>query len=117
MDESLQLAGFDFAAFREQMGEDRDLMSEIVGLFFEESGAQLRNLRDSLTANEFDAVSRVAHSLKGSLGSIHAGRARHWAAALETSAVAKDHQRSERCLSSLEKAVAALTPELQPLLL
>lgn len=114
---SSQLADFDAGAFREQMGDDPELMSEIVGLFLEESGTQLHQLSRCLAANDFNAASRVAHSLKGSLGSIHAARARHWAEALETAAAARDRERSEQCLSSLGETIAALQPELQPLLL
>jgi HPt (histidine-containing phosphotransfer) domain-containing protein len=114
---SMHLPDFNLAAFREQMGEDPELMSEIVGLFFEESVTQLRELSQCLNSNEYNGASRIAHSLKGALGSIHAERARHWAAALESATAAGDHERSRQCLISLEKTLAILQPELRPLLL
>jgi HPt (histidine-containing phosphotransfer) domain-containing protein len=70
-----------------------------------------------LNSNEYNGASRIAHSLKGALGSIHAERARHWAAALESATAAGDHERSRQCLISLEKTLAILQPELRPLLL
>ncbi len=111
-----QLTMFDLLAFRQQMGDDPDLMSEIIKIFFEESAGQLQDLRQAISSHEFNRASRLAHSLKGSLGSLHAARARHWAQALEAAAAACDGGRCEHCLTALEKSISALQPQLQELL-
>jgi HPt (histidine-containing phosphotransfer) domain-containing protein len=110
-----ELATFDLAAFQQQMGGDNDLMSEIVTIFFEESADQLKRLRDASAVKDFHIVSRLAHSLKGSLGSLHAARARHWAQALEAAGVAADDARCGRCLSALEQSISELEPSLREL--
>jgi HPt (histidine-containing phosphotransfer) domain-containing protein len=111
-----RLTMFDLLAFRQQMGEDTDLMSEIINIFFEESVGQLQELRQALSTQEFNRASRVAHSLKGSLGSLHAAQAKHWAQALEAASAACDGNRCEYCLVALEKSISALQPQLQQLL-
>jgi HPt (histidine-containing phosphotransfer) domain-containing protein len=111
-----QLASFDLLTFRSQLDQDAELMTEIVSLFLEESVAQLRELRVALASNDHIRVSRLAHSLKGSLGTLYAARARYWAQMLEEAAVEQDRHRSEYFLLSLEKSIAALRPELENLL-
>jgi HPt (histidine-containing phosphotransfer) domain-containing protein len=110
-----QIALFDLPSFRQQMGNDDELMKEVIGIFFEESVQQLDEMRRALESRDYIPLSRVAHSLKGSLGSLHADRARHWAQALETAAVSNDQGRSERCLRLLMQTVEDLTPTLQRL--
>jgi HPt (histidine-containing phosphotransfer) domain-containing protein len=110
------LTTFDLLAFRQQMGEDYDLMTEIINIFFEESVTQLQDLRQALSSHEFNRASRVAHSLKGSLGSLHAAQARHWAQALEVAAADCDESRCEHCLGALEESISTLQPKLQELL-
>lgn len=111
-----QLPEFDRDAFHEQMAGDSDLMQEIISIFFEESATQLKNLENALQAQEFPQASRLAHSLKGSLGSLHAAQARYWAQALETAAAAGDSSRCGRYLSALAESVSALEPRLKELL-
>jgi HPt (histidine-containing phosphotransfer) domain-containing protein len=111
-----QLNLFDLLAFRQQLGEDDDLMREIIAIFFEESGHQLADLRNALNSGEYRSASRIAHSLKGSLGNMHSDRARHWAQALETAALANDADASAKCLAALEQSISALTPTLEKLI-
>lgn len=115
-DVAAQLTMFDLLAFRQQMGEDPDLMSEIIKIFFDESVGQLHDLQQAIATREFNRASRVAHSLKGSLGSLHAAQARHWAQELEAAAAACDGSQCEHCLMALEKSISALQPRLQELL-
>lgn len=111
-----QLSMFDLLAFRQQMGDDPDLMTEVIKIFFDESADQLKSLNDAISNSQFAQASRVAHSLKGSLGSLHAERARHWAQALEAAAVSADADRCRQCLCALQSSISALEPRLQELL-
>jgi HPt (histidine-containing phosphotransfer) domain-containing protein len=107
------LVAFDLGAFREQMGQDEDLIKEIISLFRTESSAQVRDLAIALRAEDFPRVSRLAHSLKGSLGSLYALRARYWAAALETNAAAVNAGRSEQCFAALQSELLELERHLR----
>jgi HPt (histidine-containing phosphotransfer) domain-containing protein len=69
-----------------------------------------------LITKEFQPASRVAHSLKGSLGSLHAPRARHWAQTLELAAASGDGERYRQSFSALEQSLSDLEPKLQDLL-
>jgi HPt (histidine-containing phosphotransfer) domain-containing protein len=110
------LSEFDRAAFHEQMAGDSDLMKEIISIFFEESASQLKSLENALQSQEFPKASRLAHSLKGSLGSLHAAQARYWAQALEMAAASGDSSRCGQCLSALEESISALQPRLREVL-
>jgi HPt (histidine-containing phosphotransfer) domain-containing protein len=113
---AFQLPEFDRNAFHEQMAGDPDLMKEIISIFFEESASQLKSLEDALQSQEFPKASRLAHSLKGSLGSLHAGQARYWAQALEIAAASGDGSRCGQYLSALEESISALQPRLKEVL-
>jgi HPt (histidine-containing phosphotransfer) domain-containing protein/CheY-like chemotaxis protein len=115
-DAGSRLPVFDLPGFRQQMGDDPDLMREIVGIFFEESAGQMRELNETLARGEIVRASRLAHSLKGSLGSLHAARARHWAQTLETAAAAGDANRSHAALMALSEAIDELIPDLREVL-
>ena len=111
-----ELPEFDRDAFHEQMAGDSDLMKEIIAIFFDESASQLKSLENALQSQEFPKASRLAHSLKGSLGSLHAAQARYWAQALEAAAASGDSSRCGRYLSALEDSISALQPRLKELL-
>jgi HPt (histidine-containing phosphotransfer) domain-containing protein len=107
---------FDSESFRQQMGGDPELMQEIVGIFFDESMEQMRELNEAIARGENVRASRLAHSLKGSLGSLHAARARHWAQILERAAASGDTGRSQAALNTLAQAIDELTPQLRTVL-
>jgi HPt (histidine-containing phosphotransfer) domain-containing protein len=115
-DSTSRLPLFDFDTFEQQMGGDADLMREIIGIFFEESAGQMRELSDAIAGGDMGRTSRLAHSLKGSLGSLHAARARHWAQTLESAAASGDTVRTQAALNFLSQAMAELTPRLAQVL-
>lgn len=99
--------------FREQLGSDTELMVEIIDLFLVERSRQEPEMRNALETGDFDMLARVAHTIKGSLGSLHAMRARSRAQELELAAKRKD---AATCWVSLAAFEADLA-ELEPLLL
>jgi HPt (histidine-containing phosphotransfer) domain-containing protein len=98
--------------FEEQMGGDRELMVEIIDLFLEERKRQEIEMREALQAREFELLSRLAHTIKGSLGSLHASKSRYHAQELETASKHGDTEKLGSLLTSLEKDLAELEPEL-----
>jgi HPt (histidine-containing phosphotransfer) domain-containing protein len=115
-DAASRLPIFDLPGFRQQMGDDPDLMREIIGIFFDESAGQMRELSETMARGEIGRASRLAHSLKGSLGSLHAARARHWAQMLESAAAGGDSNGSKAALLSLSEAIDELMPNLREVL-
>lgn len=98
--------------FEEQVGGDRELMIEIIDLFFEERRRQVPEMRLALANGQFTQLSRLAHTIKGSLGSLRATRARWRAHELEFAAGGEDGKSCRESFSAFEQDLSALDPEL-----
>jgi len=98
--------------FEEQVGGDRELMVEIIDLFFEERQRQVPEMRLALANGNFVQLSRLAHTIKGSLGSLRATRARWRAHELEFAAGGAEGNLCRESFSAFEQDLAALDPEL-----
>jgi HPt (histidine-containing phosphotransfer) domain-containing protein len=98
--------------FEEQVGGDRELMVEIIDLFFEERRRQIPEMRLALANGQFAQLSRLAHTIKGSLGSLRATRARWRAHELEFAAGGEDGNSCRESFSAFEQDLNALDPEL-----
>ncbi len=107
-----ELPHFDPDGFQEQMGYDRDLAIEIIDLFLTECVDQVREMRQMLAAENWPLLSRIAHTIKGSLGSLHASRSRLQAEALELAAKRGEHDACGPFLDKLIGGLEALRPEL-----
>lgn len=103
---------FDSEAFAAHLGHDPGLIVEIIDLFFVECGQQLADLRERLAAADHERVSRIAHTLKGSLSSLQAPGPRAFAQQLEEAAKRRDNDRCDLTLKALEDSVNAMRPEL-----
>jgi HPt (histidine-containing phosphotransfer) domain-containing protein len=101
------------AEFEEQVGGDRELMVEIIDLFFEEGQRQVAEMRLTLASGDFTQLSRLAHTIKGSLGSLRATRARWRAHELESAAGGQDPTRCSQSFSAFERDLNELEPELR----
>jgi two-component system, sensor histidine kinase and response regulator len=99
---------FEAAEFEEQCAQDRDLMLEILELSAAERDKQVPDMEAALARADFDRLARIAHTLKGSLGSLHAPAAHRRAHDLEMAAKA--------CLpAESAELLAAFIPELDTL--
>lgn len=98
--------------FREQVGHDSELLVEIIDLFLSERKRQEPEMHEALMSKQFDRLSRLAHTIKGSLGSLHAMRARNHAQELEMAAKKGDEDVCWTSLAALETDLAELEPEL-----
>ncbi len=110
--ESQNLPCFDPAGFQEQMMHDHELAIEIINLFLEECVGQVAEMQGALTGRDLPLLSRVAHTIKGSLGSLHASRSRFCAQELELAAKHGDGEACGPLLDRLVGELAALRPEL-----
>ena len=103
---------FDADKFQEQVAYDKDLLVEIIDLFLDERVTQLNEMRTALAVSDFTRLGRVAHTIKGSLGSLYAGQARMHAQELESAAKRAEAQICHLCLAALEQDLNALEPQL-----
>jgi HPt (histidine-containing phosphotransfer) domain-containing protein len=90
------------------VGNDADLLAEIVQLFREESPTILDDIRSALERNDPSTVERAAHKLKGSLQAIAAQDAVPIALQLEVMGRRRD-------LSAAQPTFAQLSAEMQNL--
>ncbi len=98
--------------FDEQVGGDTELMVEIIDLFLDEKNVQVSAMEDCVAGKDWDSLSKIAHTIKGSLASLHATRARAKAQELETSARHGDIEISLRAHRLLLRDLEDLEPEL-----
>lgn len=108
-----QLATFEPAAFEEQCAHESELMIEIIGLFFEECRNELPKMGVALAEGDFEGLSRLAHKIKGSLGSLQAPLARSRTQVLESAAKNRDFALCCETLLALEDDLSLLNRCLQ----
>jgi len=103
---------FDPEEFKEQVGHDNELMVEIINLYLVERERQVREMREALSNRDWSLLSRIAHTIKGSLGSLHAGKAKSCAQDLELVAKNGDGASCPALLQALEHSLEVLEPHL-----
>lgn len=103
---------FEPEEFEAQVAHDRELMVEIIDLFLAERGEQVNEMRRAMAAGDFNRLSRAAHTIKGSLASLHAPQARAHAQALECAAKEHEEQVCRFSLAALEQDLDVLEPYL-----
>ena len=109
---SVRLPIFEIERFCDQVGQDADLMREIVDLFLVEAPAQLIEMGQAIADGDFQRTGRIAHTIKGSLATLHAQQARSHAQQLESAAKAEDGAQCRGFLSALEQDLEILEPRL-----
>ena len=107
-----QLPILDVNNLKEQVAYDDELLVELIDLFLTERIRQVAEMQQAFATGDFPMLSRVAHTIKGSLGSLHAMAAKANAQGLELSARDHDAIRSQGFLVALEEDLTALEIEL-----
>ncbi len=73
----------DWVELRKQLGDDPELLGEILGLFLEHIDAQWNGLEQAVADLDPVAIESSAHKLKGSVAQVAAASTRDLAYALE----------------------------------
>jgi CheY-like chemotaxis protein len=94
------------------VGGDRQLLGELVRLYFQESPKWLAEMRQGLASNEAQLVRRCAHNLKGTLTSFGAQRAGEAALRLETMGRNGNLMGAPEAFTALTEALQRLEPYL-----
>src|SRR5712691_1500944 len=92
---------------------DADLLKEISVLFLDDYPNALRELGEAIARGDAQQVERTAHGLKGSVANFGARAAVEAALAIENMARAQTLAGVAPVLDQLERALAALRPELE----
>jgi HPt (histidine-containing phosphotransfer) domain-containing protein len=100
---------FDQNAILARVEGDRELLQEVVGLFFEETPGLLSAIRESITRCDGKALEQAAHSLKGTVSNFGAQAARDAALRLEVVGRDGDLSHAEPAHVELEREIARLT--------
>lgn len=100
---SSELPVLDSEQLHAQVAHDRDLLVEIIDLFLAERGDQVNEMRIALSAGDYNRLSRAAHTVKGSLASLHAPQAKAHAQELELAARNQEDQVCRFSLAQLEQ--------------
>ena len=110
--EQPDLPVFDVAAFEAQVAYDSELMVEIIDLFLAEREQDLIEMTEALESGDLGKLMRSAHTIKGSLGSVHASLARTRSQELESAAKNGNRQACESLLGALKQDLSDLEPQL-----
>jgi len=108
-------AGLDADALLRSLDGNRELLSEIAGLFVEGCPGALERMRAAVASRDARALEEAAHAFKGSVGFFLAKRAFEAATALEQIGREGDLERAEVVYSRLEREVSHLGPALSAL--
>ena len=96
----------------ESVGDDRELLGQMVAIFCAESPGMLSAIRKSLAAGDTRALARAAHALKGSVANFGKSQSFKAAEALELNAVSDSLGDSDAQLLALEGLIATLERDL-----
>ena len=98
-------------------GGDRALLTELTGIFLEETPETLSRIERALEARDTKAIERLAHRLKGALLTLAAPAAAQAALELETAAASGPVGASRDAFDRLRHEVARLEEDLKSLAL
>jgi two-component system sensor histidine kinase/response regulator len=102
------------AGLRELQQEgDPDLVKELVVLFLDDAPSQLAALRGAIEEEDADSVERIAHTLKGSSGSMGAKKMAEICGELQNVGASGDPARAPRLFERLEEEFGRVRPALE----
>jgi PAS domain S-box-containing protein len=99
----------------ERVDGDRELLGEIIDLFFQDLGSLVQDLEQAVGARDAEAIMRTAHRLKGSVATFAAKPATEAALRLETMGRSGDIAGIDEAFGTLQAELSRLQPALQEL--
>jgi PAS domain S-box-containing protein len=99
-----------------RMGNDRQLYHEMLLIFYKELQARLTRFKTALSAGDWTGLRQIAHSLKGTAGTIGAEALSTRSAELEVAAKAQEGEKAETLLHALEEELAAVEKSIRSIL-
>ncbi len=102
------VAVFDLAAALGRVEGDRILLGKMIGLFCAQALKLIPEIRGAIEARDGKTLERLAHKLRGSMGSFGATRATEAALSLEIMGGNADFVRTSEALAELEQELTSL---------
>ena len=106
------LQPLDLAEMRRQLGEDEELVSDLMALFLSDYLGRLESLTAALDARDADGVRSVAHTIKGGASNLCARGVTDAARALEVVCAHEDfaaiREHADRLAAEVERLAGAL---------
>lgn len=109
----LLLSAMDPVAALKRMGDDVELMEQIIQIFLEDAPGLIHAAREALARGDAPEVRRAAHSLKGMMATLGATSGANGAFHLEQCAVGGDLSGASPLIHECGERVAELTRALQ----
>jgi len=103
---------FDPTEAMEGVGDDRELLGQMVAIFCAESPGMLSAIRKSLDTGDTKELARAAHALKGSVGNFGKSQSFKVAEALELNGLSDAVGDSDAQLLALEGLISNLERDL-----
>lgn len=104
---------FDLKKALEQVGGDREILKEIIGIYCEEYPKQLFQIQQAIDKNDTAVVNEVAHTIKGAVGNFGAKSAFEAALYLEKIGKSKDLSGALSAFAVLKEKLEQLERELK----
>lgn len=92
---------------------DKDVIVEIIDLFFEEYPERVKSLEEAINQKDYDLLKTTAHSLKGVISHFHAEEPRSLAKELEDKGTNHDMTGVESVFRQLKEKADKMLEELK----
>lgn len=92
-----------------------DILAEIIGMFLEDAGLRLNELREAAETGDPAALERAAHTLKGASGSVGAIRLSELSSELQEIGASGGLSRAQEKVEALQREFETVRPELESL--
>jgi len=104
--------GFDWQRALDSLDGNRQLLGELIDIFREESPKLRTEIETAIAAGDLTSLRRAAHTLKGALGHLAAGKARQIAEQVEELARGQNLQAARQLWPRLQSELDQLNPAL-----
>ena len=104
---------FDESDALERLGDDRELLMEIIQVFVEEIPEQILQLKAAFEESDKDKLKRMGHTIKGSAGNLGAIGIQRVALEIENSGDNNDFEKSSNLIEKLESEISNFQKVLQ----
>jgi two-component system, sensor histidine kinase and response regulator len=113
---ALGTKALDRAAIMERMGDDTELLKELIRMFDADSPKLLSDILDAIAQSDGQGLERAAHTLRGAVSNFDVGEAYDATLWLERIGKSGNLQEADTAYQLLEKAVDGLRPQLTSLM-
>ena len=98
-----------------QAGTDATLLISLVDLFFDLTPKRIQSMKDALKADDYNALTHAAHTLKTSCGTLGANEMQNTCIEIEKLAAMRAGAEIYVCLARLEQLFIYTSEALEPL--